>query len=109
MTQQERLERVRFYYKRHKPHTVYMNWRRQIAALGCTPELYAKLVEKQHGLCAICKGKNKTQRQLAVDHDHRTGAVRGLLCQRCNLVLGCVQEDSQLLHKMEDYLCHPRP
>ena len=47
---------------------------------------YARLLEAQGGHCALCPNTPKT-RKLHVDHDHRTGAVRGLLCYRCNRAL----------------------
>lgn len=50
---------------------------------GLTAEQYDMLLAAQGGRCAICRAKPKSKR-LAVDHDHRTGAVRGLLCSRCN-------------------------
>jgi len=50
---------------------------------GLTSEQYDALLERQGGRCAICRAKPKSIR-LAVDHDHGTGEVRGLLCSRCN-------------------------
>jgi hypothetical protein len=50
---------------------------------GITSDDYATLLKAQGGKCAICRARPKSKR-LAVDHDHRTGAVRGLLCSRCN-------------------------
>ena len=50
---------------------------------GLTAEQYDDLLKRQGGKCAICRNKPKSKR-LAVDHDHGTGAVRGLLCSRCN-------------------------
>jgi hypothetical protein len=50
---------------------------------GFTAEDYDRLLAAQGGGCAICKAPPKTRR-LHVDHDHKTGAVRGLLCHRCN-------------------------
>ena len=44
---------------------------------------YTELLEKQGGGCAICESRPKTRR-LHVDHNHKTGEVRGLLCMRCN-------------------------
>lgn len=44
---------------------------------------YDRLLEAQGGRCAICRARPKSKR-LAVDHDHKSGAVRGLLCSRCN-------------------------
>lgn len=51
--------------------------------LGVTEDEYARLLKVQGGGCAICGNTPKTRR-LHVDHDHKTGAVRGLLCYRCN-------------------------
>jgi hypothetical protein len=51
--------------------------------LGITDELYFEMLERQGGHCALCPATPKTRR-LHVDHDHKTGAVRGLLCHRCN-------------------------
>lgn len=53
---------------------------------GLTPDQYDALFTQQGGVCAICKAEPKTKK-LAVDHDHDTGEVRGLLCPRCNSTL----------------------
>ena len=52
-----------------------------------TEELYSKIFQKQEGRCAICNCHQHYQR-LSVDHDHKTGMVRGLLCTNCNRGLG---------------------
>lgn len=49
---------------------------------------YKRMLKKQRGVCAICKKKHKGWRNLHVDHCHKTGAVRMLLCGRCNMALG---------------------
>jgi hypothetical protein len=54
--------------------------------LGVTDEQYEAMLERQGGGCAICGATPKTRR-LHVDHEHRTGRVRGLLCHRCNRAL----------------------
>lgn len=58
--------------------------------LGVTDEMYAALLDRQGGVCAICgKPPKEGGRRLDVDHDHRTGEVRGLLCWTCNhFILG---------------------
>ena len=81
---------------------------------GLTPESYDKLFEIQGGVCAICgeaetlsqsyKGNPYGLKRLAVDHNHRNGKVRGLLCSRCNLVLGRVEENPDVLRKMISYI-----
>ena len=55
-------------------------------ALGITDADYQLLLAAQGGHCALCPNTPKTRR-LHVDHDHRTGKVRGLLCHRCNRAL----------------------
>jgi len=52
-----------------------------------TEEVYEAILKKQEGRCAICHCHQHYQR-LAVDHDHKTGMVRGLLCTNCNRGLG---------------------
>lgn len=53
-------------------------------------EQYNILLEVQNNRCAICgiPGSENYSKKLCVDHDHKTGKVRGLLCQRCNWLLG---------------------
>lgn len=76
-----------------------------------TLEEYELRLHKQDFKCEICKaqetsfdGKSGTLRRLAVDHCHKTNKVRGLLCWRCNAVLGKVEEDIDLLERMKFYL-----
>ncbi|MER7008850.1 endonuclease domain-containing protein [Dactylosporangium sp. NPDC000555] len=75
-----------------------------------TPAEYDRMLTAQGGLCAICRkpettrGRGGTPRRLTVDHDHRTGAVRKLLCHRCNLVTWAVQENPGLLDMVRAYL-----
>ncbi len=54
---------------------------------GITLEDYDRMFAEQKGLCKICGGDTPNKR-LAIDHDHKTGKVRGLLCLRCNTKLG---------------------
>jgi hypothetical protein len=72
---------------------------------GITPEDFERLHEAQEGLCAICRGPQADYyRYLDVDHCHASGRVRGLLCRRCNTVLGLVKEDPKLLDALMSYL-----
>ena len=50
---------------------------------GITCEQYEDILEAQDGRCAICRAKPRKIR-LAVDHDHKTGTIWGLLCSKCN-------------------------
>jgi len=80
-------------------------------AYGMTVEDYAKMLEKQNGVCAIC-GKPETHvkngkiAMLAVDHCHSGGHVRGLLCVNCNLGLGYFKDDAGRLESAIRYLNH---
>ena len=58
------------------------------ARYGLSTADYDALLIQQDGVCRICKRSCSTGKRLAVDHDHGTGAVRGLLCRRCNIGLG---------------------
>ena len=61
-----------------------------------TPAEYKSLLAKQGGVCAICQRRPKTIK-LAVDHDHLTGKVRGLLCGNCNTSLGKLGDTEETL------------
>ena len=67
---------------------------------GITVEELSRLEQKQGGMCAICGRKSA----LVVDHDHKTGVVRGLLCNECNMALGLLGDDAWTLHSAADYL-----
>src|ERR1035441_7177670 len=65
---------------------------------GMTMEQYNILFESQNGCCKICgKCQLELSKSLAVDHDHITMEVRGLLCQKCNLGLGQFDDNKELL------------
>lgn len=71
---------------------------------GLTPEMYQQKLEDQGNVCAICGERCCTGKRLAVDHNHNTGAVRALLCSRCNQGLGLFQDNPELLNKAAEYL-----
>lgn len=72
---------------------------------GSTLEEYNRIREKQNNCCAICGiHESELTRKLCVDHDHKTGKIRGLLCGRCNVGLGHAKDDIDVLQKMREYL-----
>jgi hypothetical protein len=74
---------------------------------GITAEQYGQLLSSQGGACAVC-GTRPKRKRLAVDHDHQTGYVRGLLCTSCNhRVIGGAKEDASILRAAADYLDRP--
>lgn len=71
--------------------------------LGITEEKYEEMLIIQGGVCAICGFPPKKIR-LAVDHDHKTNKIRGLLCFRCNYGLGWWSNNSDRLITAATYL-----
>ncbi len=96
---QRRRERYR---ERGRPTALRYNY-------GITPEQYEALLVVQNGVCAICE-QTEIRRirgrvvDLSVDHDHKTRKVRALLCTRCNMMLGCSQDNPERLEKAATYL-----
>ncbi len=72
---------------------------------GISMDDYLRMeLEQDHG-CAICgRVPREGDKPLAVDHCHATNIVRGLLCEECNMGLGCFQDDPARLREAADYL-----
>lgn len=73
--------------------------------LGIDDEAYEAILAAQGGHCALCPNTPKTRR-LNVDHDHKTGAVRALLCHRCNRGLPS-WATPEWLRQAAEYIEHP--
>jgi hypothetical protein len=76
-----------------------------------TLEKYNKILDEQHGVCAICGKKeplkhfkSKQSYSLSVDHNHKTGKVRGLLCSNCNFIIGHSREKISVFQQAIIYL-----
>lgn len=83
----------------------WTNWRSTLSKKGLTPVKFALLWLEQNGVCQICNTKpTKMRKQLFIDHDHKTGRVRGLLCNECNFGLGKFQDNSSLLRNAASYV-----
>lgn len=65
-----------------------------------TPEQYIEMYESQEGVCVICEFSEA----VVVDHNHDTGAVRALLCQHCNVMIGAAKENVTTLARGIEYL-----
>lgn len=85
------------YYVENKPKILLRN---KLKKYRLTKEDYEWLLLEQNNKCAICLEETK----LCIDHDHKTGKVRGLLCGHCNKVLGFLREDTTLLDNIKNYL-----
>ncbi len=71
---------------------------------GISQEAVDALLKKQNNVCAICKTSKWGYNAPSVDHDHGTGKIRGILCRRCNLVLGLINDSRLLSMKILYYL-----
>lgn len=78
---------------------------------GITLDEYEILLERQQNVCKLCQQPERAidrfsgmPRNLAVDHCHTTGKIRGLLCTHCNTALGLFQEDPELMIKAAEYV-----
>ena len=78
--------------------------------LGMTIEQYEDMKSEQNNLCACCgqpeqyaSSAGNAAKELAVDHNHQTGKVRHLLCHRCNISLGFLEEDPELCELLKQY------
>jgi hypothetical protein len=95
-------------WKAANPDKVFNSSMRK-QGIDCTWEQQQEMLTKQGNVCAICHRPEKVvrdgkQKALAVDHDHATGKVRGLLCSTCNLVLGRMEDNPDLLRNAVFYL-----
>ena len=90
---------------------ILRNDRRMKRTYGLSQNQYDEMFLKQNGKCEICKKEEETidprngkPRKLSVDHCHEKNIVRGLLCQKCNVSLGNMNDDCELLQRAIDYL-----
>jgi dCMP deaminase len=75
---------------------------------GLTIAQYDIMSERQGNVCAICK-QTEPVGNLVVDHDHKTGKVRGLLCNKCNRAIGSLQDDISVIRSASLYLLNHNP
>jgi hypothetical protein len=109
----ENPEKVRAQWLRHdanhREKRAAMAHARTLSRYGLTQEKYTAIFRKQGGCCAICN-KPETRKfgtkvsRLSLDHDHATGAPRGLLCVRCNSGLGCFRDEPSVAAAALRYL-----
>lgn len=70
-----------------------------------TLDQYNQMLEQQNYSCLICEREQSIfDKKLSVDHDHKTGKIRGLLCSNCNAMLGHINDDIQKMKRAIKYL-----
>lgn len=94
-----------YYYANKERVTAIIEKSRLKRQYGITKEEYDIMAVNQNNVCAIC-GKQETEKygKLAIDHDHKTGVIRSLLCHKCNRGLGSFNDDIQILQSALEYL-----
>lgn len=91
------------------------NYESMFTKYGLRPEDFERMLEEQGGVCAICDQPETARSQwgsqparLCIDHDHQTGANRGLLCRKCNRALGLLGDSIEGLARALAYLQRTR-
>ena len=83
-------------------------WVRGLKQYGLTPDTFNAMWLEQEGKCAICEHemlpRGRKKEAVAVDHNHATGEVRGLLCRGCNHGIGNLKDDPEVLKRAAEYL-----
>lgn len=86
-----------------RKHRVETEQRRRLRKYGLTQEGYDKLLADQGGCCPGCGTDEPGAKGWNIDHSHKSGRTRALLCMRCNTVLGLVDEDPAVLRALADF------
>ena len=92
-----------------KPHDSPARWRAILSRYGLSKDTYQQILQEQEGRCYICQKlpqECKPKRNLAVDHDHESGRIRGLLCFNCNhrLLGWYIRDDVAKARRIVKYL-----
>ena len=82
-----------------RQRNVYLNF-----AYGISLAKYEEMLAVQNGACDMCKRLPLGVKPLHVDHDHKTGAIRALLCRRCNSLVGFVEKHGELIPTAQQYV-----
>lgn len=83
-----------------KCHAEYKKYHRH----GITRDQYVLMEQAQGGVCQICKKPPRDKQNMAIDHNHRTNQVRGLLCKQCNRALGLFGDSINTIENALNYL-----
>lgn len=102
------------YYEKNK--IMWLNRGREnylIRTFGITQKQFDEMLESQGGVCAICGKQERVYtpglvinetRRMCIDHDHKTGKIRGILCYACNVSIGRFDDNPETLRRAAEYL-----
>jgi hypothetical protein len=83
---------------------IAQNIKQKLSKYNITNEHYISILEKQKKSCSICSNTFENERTIFIDHDHSNGNVRGLLCPKCNTILGLANDNINTLLSAVNYL-----
>lgn len=89
--------------ERHLTPTKKFNYRLR-SVYNLSRAEFDNLYDKQKGKCKLCRKKIKVSKSVHIDHNHKNGKIRGLLCSKCNLGLGHFQDNAEVLLRASKYI-----
>lgn len=98
----------KIYMAKYKEPNKVSQRKYQLKRYNLTQDDFNKILASQKGICAVCGGPPTVYDKYVVDHDHDTGAVRGLICQHCNTGLGRFKDSTKLLESAKRYINNSR-
>ena len=102
---EECLKYVKYVKDKNIEKKIIKNFINRSHKYSISPSMHLEMLHSQNYSCAICKKhKDDFDRNLSIDHNHITGKVRGLLCTKCNLVLGLLNDDKNIVENLLKYL-----
>lgn len=106
-----RLKKVSLTWRSKVSKNERMRWYTIKRKFNVTKEEYEKMALNQNSLCAICKNKEvrssrakRSCEYLSIDHCHKTGRIRKLLCRKCNMALGLFEESIKIMESAIQYI-----
>lgn len=101
----DRIRHRKNYYKHWAIKSAQGINRKLLTRYFLTEVDYLEMFKNQNGRCKICKrSQTELKRSLAVDHCHKSGKIRGLLCMKCNTILGLAADNVEILTEAIKYL-----
>ena len=94
-------QRQQYYQDNIKYYKTVNKKNRLLREYGISLNKYHNMLQQQDCRCAICNKRNK---QLVIDHNHKTGKIKGLLCNKCNSGIGFLQDSVHIINKARIYL-----
>jgi DNA-directed RNA polymerase subunit RPC12/RpoP len=92
------------YVESHKEYIRIKTREYKLKKYGLTLSEFNAILLQQGYKCAICGKPLENRKQAHIDHNHKTGKVRGILCNQCNLLLGYAFDDPDILQNAQDYI-----